>query len=286
VTWLKTSPGGKRSNKNGDFSKFQTFPAPRWTAVRDDTMHHFTRLAFTSSGTMRVETYGVRGDGSPPILQDAFEYRDACPNRLQFEPSRLSFALEQGGSAPPQTARVQTGEGAAVAFEVTDDAAWLDTTPAGGSTPGDVSLSVDASSLEPGAHTATVTATSPGYSAARLAVTLNMTGTRRLVVSSSSSRTAPTALEGATLVGNRYVFLTPAEGIDDVRFHLDDPDRSGTPFTIERNPPWDFAGTASNGRARPFDTGNLSNGAHSITAAYDVVGGGREVVHADFSVAN
>ena len=74
VTWVKSSPGGKASNKNGSFSQFGTNPPPSWTAYRDNTMHHFLRIRFSADGTMRVEGYGVRGDGSPPVLQDSFMY--------------------------------------------------------------------------------------------------------------------------------------------------------------------------------------------------------------------
>ena len=76
VTWIKVSPAGKLSNRNGvnDFSRFTTNPPPFWTAARDDTMHHFTRLIFSASGTLRVETYGYSGDGTPAIIIDSFEY--------------------------------------------------------------------------------------------------------------------------------------------------------------------------------------------------------------------
>jgi len=76
VTWLKVSPAGKLSNHRGvnNFSKFTTNPAPDYIAYRDDTMHHFSRLVFTASGTLRVETYGFTGDGTPAVIIDSFEY--------------------------------------------------------------------------------------------------------------------------------------------------------------------------------------------------------------------
>ncbi|HEX5948431.1 MAG TPA: metallophosphoesterase family protein [Actinomycetota bacterium] len=80
VTWMKVSPGGKLSNKNGNFSQFTTNPAPPWIAYRDNTMHHFSRVQVLSSGVLRITTYGVVGDASPPQVIDTFEYRDgACP---------------------------------------------------------------------------------------------------------------------------------------------------------------------------------------------------------------
>jgi len=81
VTWMKVSPGGKLSNKNGNFSQFKTQPAPSWIAYRDNTMHHFSRVQVLATGVLRITTYGVVGDGAPPQIIDSFEYRDGtCPS--------------------------------------------------------------------------------------------------------------------------------------------------------------------------------------------------------------
>jgi hypothetical protein len=74
TTWVKISPGGKMSNISGGFSPFRTNPAPSWTAYRNNTVHVFSRVSFTATGTMKVETYGVKGDGTPPTVIDTFRY--------------------------------------------------------------------------------------------------------------------------------------------------------------------------------------------------------------------
>jgi hypothetical protein len=74
VVWLKVSPAGKKSNKNGDFSVFQSDTPPYPTAFRNDDMHHFSRLIVTANGALRVETYGTTGQGSPSRIIDTFEY--------------------------------------------------------------------------------------------------------------------------------------------------------------------------------------------------------------------
>jgi hypothetical protein len=80
TTYVKVSPGGKLSNKNESFSKFMTVPAPAYTAFRDNTKHHFLRLRVFDEGVVRVEVYALAGDGSPPFVQDSFEYRlGQCP---------------------------------------------------------------------------------------------------------------------------------------------------------------------------------------------------------------
>lgn len=78
VTWTKVSPGGKLSNQNRGFSRFRTYPAPAWSARRDNRRHVFA-LVRVSARALRVTTYGVRGDGSRPVVVDAFVYRrGAC----------------------------------------------------------------------------------------------------------------------------------------------------------------------------------------------------------------
>jgi hypothetical protein len=78
VTYLKVSPGGKMSNINGTFATFKTNPKRRWTAFRDNTMHHFANLRVTPDA-LTVEIYDVKGDGSPPVIQEKLTYTDACP---------------------------------------------------------------------------------------------------------------------------------------------------------------------------------------------------------------
>ena len=99
-------------------------------------------------------------------------------------------------------------------------------------------------------------------------------------------RSAAATLAGATLADDVYVFTTPDAGIDRVRFWLDNPTMSGTPRKTEGNGPFDFAGTAADGSALPFDTNSISNGTHSITAALDLVDGTTQVVTASFAVSN
>ena len=107
-----------------------------------------------------------------------------------------------------------------------------------------------------------------------------------LQVSTASNRSAPVGLDGRTVSGTIYVFASPEAGATQVRFWLDNPAMTGTPTKSESNPPWDFAGTATNGAANPSNTNNLSDGSHSITASVTLSGGGTEVVTATFTVDN
>jgi hypothetical protein len=284
VSWIKVSPGGKLSSKNGDFSRFQTFPAPAYMAFRDDTIHHFERIRVTP-GVLRLEAWAVRGDGSPPFIQDAFEYRTAgCPKALELNPGNVQLSAVEGGSATGGVT-LRGSDGAAVAASVSDDAPWLTVTPAQGSTPRTLTLQADARGLAPGVYHATVTAGASGYASATLPVTLEVRPGYRLLVSTSPTRSSPAALQGATLTGTRYVFVDPAQGATGVRFWLDDPTMSGAPRTIEINPPWDFAGGRSDGTAKPWDTRTVSQGSHTITARIDLAGGGSQTLQGTFQVS-
>jgi hypothetical protein len=80
VVYVKVSPSGKESNISGAFSPFKSATKPYWTAARDNTMHHFARLRVSAAGSITVEAFGVKGDGSMPVLQDSFRVTlGSCP---------------------------------------------------------------------------------------------------------------------------------------------------------------------------------------------------------------
>jgi hypothetical protein len=279
VTWVKISPGGKLSNKNGTFSAFATNPAPLWTAFRDNTAHHFSRLLASAQGSLRLETYAVVGDGSPPVVVDSFEYRlGGCPPELALNKHELTFNTTHRGSAPAGQSLAVAGA-SGTTYTVSDDAPWLTVTPDAGSTPGSLHVTANPSGLAPGRHIATITVSAAGTIPATAIVVLNVHG---VVMSASPDRSAPIPLDGRTVAGRIYVFTLPHEGATRVRFWLDDPTMSGAPRKVESNAPWDFAGSASDGTALPFDTSRLSSGTHTITAAIDIPGGSAVVSHAQF----
>lgn len=110
--------------------------------------------------------------------------------------------------------------------------------------------------------------------------------TYELLASSSASRSNPGPLAGRVVAGNVYVFFQPTTGVREARFFLDDPGMTGAPRQVERSAPYDFAGTASGGAAKPFNTNGVSNGQHTITVAVDLSAGGTQVASSTFSVAN
>jgi hypothetical protein len=278
VTWVKVSPGGKLSNKNGNFSQFATTTPPFWTADRDNTAHHYARLRVSASGSLKLETFGVLGDGGAPVLVDSFEYRlGACPPELRLDREQLTFDALPGDGAAEQTLSLSAN--GATSYAVQDDAPWLTVTPGAGTTPATLHVTADPSGLEPGRHVAHVTVSADGATPAVATVVLNVHG---IVVSTAPDRSAPVPLDGATVSGRIYVFTLPHVGPTLVQFWLDDPAMSGTPRKIEKSGPWDFAGSATDGSALPFDASRLPAGEHTITAAVDLPD--REIVlHARFT---
>jgi hypothetical protein len=102
-------------------------------------------------------------------------------------------------------------------------------------------------------------------------------------VSTSPYRTNPKPLAGAVVSGPIYVFSSPDTGVTGARFYLDDPTMSGMPRQTEKSPPFDFAG-GNVSVANAFDTGKISAGSHTITAALRLASGATAVVSATFSV--
>jgi hypothetical protein len=105
-----------------------------------------------------------------------------------------------------------------------------------------------------------------------------------LMLGVSSDRASPVELADQTVSGNIYAFVLPESEINQVKFYLDDPNRSGGPIQTENVSPFDFA-AGSVGTANPFVTNTLTNGIHNITAEV-VLDGSSEIISADFTVDN
>lgn len=107
-------------------------------------------------------------------------------------------------------------------------------------------------------------------------VTLTAQAVPSIRVSVESDRLPSTLLQGATLEGERYVFIPHQSYLREVRWYLD-----GALVNTEYSKPWDYQ--------RPFRTANLTDGSHTITARLRYKRGGRvwrQISEATFMVAN
>jgi hypothetical protein len=93
-------------------------------------------------------------------------------------------------------------------------------------------------------------------------------------------------LDGAKVRDKIYVFVRNVRSLQRVDFYLDDPLRRRAPIQIDTQQPFDFAGTAANGTALPYDTTELSDGRHSITVVLRSSNGYPTSRRATFTVAN
>ncbi|HLT82972.1 MAG TPA: hypothetical protein VKZ83_01955, partial [Phototrophicaceae bacterium] len=92
------------------------------------------------------------------------------------------------------------------------------------------------------------------------------TGAETISFSLNRKRTAPSPLHGATVDGVVYPFLTGDAGVSAVSWWLDDPEMSGTPVRTDTTTPFDYAPGSVTHASAPFDTAELPDGEHTITA--------------------
>ncbi|WP_165495766.1 BACON domain-containing protein [Marinobacter halodurans] len=286
TTWLKVSPGGKLSNISRDFSPWRSATPPYWTVVRDNTLHHFAELSFTATGELVVNTLGVTGTGEPPVLVDQFRYsQSGCGAQYLADPVALDFEVATDGNDSRSVSLTSTG--ISLDFTVGPTPDWLSVLPASGSTPATLTFAVDGSRLDPGTQVAHVAIRQASGLALVIPVTVRPgAGAYSLRVSGAPDRSASQALDGASLQGNRYIFLSPEVNVKQARFYLDNPSASGTPRQTENVAPYDFAGTQSSDLAMPFDTTSIADGQHSVTVSVTTQSGDVLVTTADFVVAN
>ena len=106
-----------------------------------------------------------------------------------------------------------------------------------------------------------------------------------LSVSSNANRSAPSNLDGATLArGNVYIFGANETGLRQVSFYLDPPASNAVANSVENIAPFDFAATAYDGNANPFNTSNIAAGAHSLRALFKYQNGSSQTLNAFFTI--
>jgi hypothetical protein len=94
--------------------------------------------------------------------------------------------------------------------------------------------------------------------------------TYTLLVSENSNRACPAQLDGSTVSGRVFIYISPDNGVARVRFWIDPPGPdvppSAPPVKTEHWSRYDLAGTTPDNRAYPYDTTRLAAGPHVIGA--------------------
>ena len=238
-----------------------------------DGLHEITAfIELTAGGSETVSATFSKGDTTP---------------RLMFAPASMTFNVDAGNNTDSLSVDLSTSDAQVADITLTSDASWLSVLPVTVSTPGTLTVAVNAAGLSSGTYTGTITADAAGLLSGVLSVTLNVidpnSSVYSLMLSDLPERTNPVLLEGQSVTGDVYVFISPESGISQVSFYLDDPGMSGDPIQTEGVGPYDFAGTANSGLGNPYDSSQLSDGLHEITAFIELTAGGSETVSATFS---
>ena len=109
----------------------------------------------------------------------------------------------------------------------------------------------------------------------------------RLALSLNSDRSSAARLDGSTVNGKIYVFVRNSKNLDKVAFYIDSPQwRKATPVRTDKKAPFDLAGTATDGTARPYNTAKLADGTHTIRVVMTWANGTTSTRRGRFKVHN
>jgi glucose/arabinose dehydrogenase/PKD repeat protein len=131
----------------------------------------------THTATVRVESSGV--DGSPKLIPVTLTLEPPQPPALSVTPSSgLAFSVVEGGSAPAaQNLAIANTGGGTLSFTAVDDAAWLAASPASGTAPATVSVSVNPAGLVRGTYSGSVRIEAAGATGSPVTVPVALTVT-------------------------------------------------------------------------------------------------------------
>ena len=146
-----------------------------------------------------VAGYAAGASGPPP------------PATLSVSPASLTFSGVAGGASPAaKTLSIANTGGGTLTFTAGDDAAWLSESPAGGTAPQDVSVSVDTSGLSAGTYTGTITIDGGSISGSpkTIPVTLTLTPPSPPVLAVSPGSLTYTAVQGGAAPAAQSLSVT------------------------------------------------------------------------------
>jgi large repetitive protein len=123
-------------------------------------------------------TVSITASGAPSKTAAVTLTVTAAPlPTLSASPASLTYTYQMGGSMPAaQTVAFSSG-GTAVNYTTSTSATWLSVTPGSGTTPGNLNVSVNPSSLTAGTYTGNVTVTSSGASNSPRTIPVTLTVT-------------------------------------------------------------------------------------------------------------
>src|SRR5215469_16872627 len=178
----------------------------------------FSWTAPTVTATTTVTFYAAAIDsfsGGTGTLKQAITVNAPVANpTLATSPASLSFSYQSGGTVPTAQSVSVSSSGSAITYNVSTSATWLSATPASGTTPGSVSVSVTPASLAAGTYTGSVTLTSSGASNSpkTIPITLTVTAASLPTIAAAPSNLSFTYQTGGATPAAQPVNLTSSSG--------------------------------------------------------------------------
>jgi len=178
----------------------------------------FSWTAPTVTATTTVTFYAAAIDsfsGGTGTLKQAITVNAPVANpTLATSPASLSFSYQSGGTVPTAQSVSVSSSGSAITYNVSTSATWLSATPASGTTPGSVSVSVTPASLAAGTYTGSVTLTSSGASNSpkTIPITLTVTAASLPTIAAAPSNLSFTYQTGGATPAAQPVNLSSSSG--------------------------------------------------------------------------
>jgi glucose/arabinose dehydrogenase len=164
--------------------------------------------------TATITIDGGGANGSPKQIPVTLTLTAPQPPALAVSPGSLSFTAVEGAAAPPaQSLSVTNTGGGTLSFTTSDDASWLAASPASGTAPGSVSVSVNHAGLARGTYSGTVVVTAAGAAGSPKSVPVTLTvapPATGLVGAWSFDETSGTTAADASGSGNTGTVSGPA----------------------------------------------------------------------------
>jgi hypothetical protein len=276
--------------------------------MKPDKIWKYLRLVFAALATVLI---GACGSHAGSVGSSRSNLTGAATLLVSTSPTRSS-PIPLAGAVLTGSVYIFTSDGTSTANPtgVSSVSYWLDDTAMTGTpthvehyTPYDFVGTADDGTAEPwntssvvsGTHTITQsvlpTSGSAQVNTATFTVGMPSSSAFTLLVSTSASRGSPSSLAGATVSGSVYIFTSnptstaDPTGITQVRYWLDDTAMTGTPTHVENVVPYDFAGTAGDGTAQPWNAGSVSSGNHTITQSVTPTSGAIQNYTATFTAS-
>ena len=203
---VSNTGGGTLSFAATDNVPWLTVTPASGTAPRDLSVAVNTAGLTSGTHTATVTVDGAGVAGSPKQIPVTLTLDPPQPPALSVTPANLAFAVVEGGAAPgAKSLSVANTGGSTLSFTTSDDAAWLSASPASGTAPATITVSVNPAGLTRGTYSGNVRVDSGGASGspATIPVTLTVSPpSTGLVGAWGFNETAGTTANDASGAGN------------------------------------------------------------------------------------